>query len=357
MRVLATVILIAVAAPVHAEAPASQPAGAPQPAGEQVSPWARGVSPARQARALEHYRAGNRLFADEQYSQALGRYERALEYWSHPSIHYNVVECLINLGRNLEAHEHLKAAMRHGAAPLGERLFRQARTYSNMLERSLARIKIVCWETGTQVSLDGRPLFVGPGGVTRIVTPGLHAVLAAKPGFITVARQPRLAPGKLTVVRLVMVPRKPEVAYERRWKRRWLPWTVLGVGATIAAAALPVYLAARSDFETHAERFAARCSAGANGGCTPSELSSLTTPTLNEWDELVALEGRAYDRYYASIGLLGAGAAVTALGVALVVLNQPRRVERPSEVPTLRLAGVRPTLTPDGGGLGVSWTF
>jgi len=328
-------------------APASQPGSLP--AAEK--PWARGVSAAKRARALALYREGNRLFADEKYSEALARYERAIGHWSHPGIHYNMVECLVNLGRNLEAHGHLKAAMRFGEAPLGKPLFRQARTYLNMLERALARVRVVCREPGAKVVLDGKALFIGSGEATRLVEPGVHAVLATKTGFIPVAQQPNLAPGRLTEVTLSLMPRRTEIVVKRRWKRRWLPWATLGAGAIIAAAALPLYFVARRDFDDHKAGFDELCNTQPAGGCVPGELVG---DDIKMWNELEDLERRATSEYHASIGLLSAGAALAATGAVLVILNLPRPVEQPARAPDPR-PGVALSASIDG--VGLTFTF
>jgi tetratricopeptide (TPR) repeat protein len=351
-KTILMLLALTVPAPARAQigptsAPASQPGSLPT----ADKPWARGVSAGQRARALALYREGNRLFADEKYSEALARYERAIQHWSHPGIHYNMVECLVNLGRNLEAYGHLKAAMRFGEAPLGGPLFRQARTYLNMLERSLARVRVVCREPGAKVVLDGKALFVGPGEATRLVEPGVHAVLATKAGYIPMAQQPNLAPGKLTEVTLRLMPRRTEIVVKRRWQRRWLPWTILGAGAVIAATALPLYLVARRDFDDHETGFNELCNTQPAGGCVPEQL---TGDDIKKWSALEDLERRATSEYHASIGLLSAGAALAATGAVLVILNLPQAVERPVKVPNPKASVA---ISPSIGGLGLSFTF
>ena len=326
--------------------PASQPAGA-------IKPWARGVSGEDQTRALALFRQGNKLFADEKYSEAAGQYEQALKHWDHPSIRYNMVECLVNAGRNLEAFGHLEAAMRYGAAPLGPKLFRQAKIYLNILRQGLARVRVVCKEPGARVALDGKPLFTGPGEATQRLLPGLHALVATKRGYITAARQVNLPAGKLTAITLALVPRKPEVVMERRWKRRWVPWTVLGAGAGMALLALPLYLLAAGDYADYQDQFKTLCSDRPAGGCDPA---SLTAAEKQTWSDMVDLEWRADAKYYSSIGLLASGAAVAAAGVVLVILNQPRAVKR---APPARPASlpVKVSVTPGGARLSLTWSF
>ena len=129
----------------------------------------------------------------------------------------------------------------------------------------------------------------------------------------------------------------------------WIPWTVVGAGVVIAAASLPLYLLAREDFDDHRNRFDELCidEKKPEGGCIPTELSG---DELKTWNSLEDLKGRATAEYNASIALLSAGAAVTAAGIALVVLNLPRVVEQPEVMPSL-------TVTASPGALGLSVRF
>ena len=331
---------------VEATAPASQPSGEPKP-------WAKGVSKQDQDEALVLFRQGNKLFADEKHSEAAKKYEQALEHWDHPSIRYNMVECLVNAGRNLEAFNHLEAAMRYGAAPLGPKLFRQAKTYLNILKQGLARVRVICKVPGARVTLDGKPLFTGPGEATRRLQPGLHALVATRRGYITTARQANLPAGKLTAVTLTLVPRKPEVVMERRWERRWVPWAVLGAGAGLALVALPLYLLAAGDYADYQDQFKTLCSDRPAGGCDPATLTGADKQT---WSDMVDLEGQADAKYYSSIGLLATGSALAAAGVVLVILNQPRAVKR-GPAPSPASLPVKVSLTPRGGRLSLTWSF
>jgi hypothetical protein len=46
---------------------------------------------------------GNALFVDKRYADALAKYGEAIASWDHPAIRFNIVRCLIQLGRNFEA--------------------------------------------------------------------------------------------------------------------------------------------------------------------------------------------------------------------------------------------------------------
>jgi hypothetical protein len=176
-------------------------------------------------------------------------------------------------------------------------------------------------------------------------------VLATKAGYIPMAQQPNLAPGKLTEVTLRLMPRRTEIVVKRRWQRRWLPWTILGAGAVIAATALPLYLVARRDFDDHETGFNELCNTQPAGGCVPEQL---TGDDIKKWSALEDLERRATSEYHASIGLLSAGAALAATGAVLVILNLPQAVERPVKVPNPKASVA---ISPSIGGLGLSFTF
>ncbi|MFH2011005.1 MAG: PEGA domain-containing protein [bacterium] len=317
-------------------------------------PWEKGVSEENRAKARALHQQGNKRFSEEKFADALSFYQRAVRFWDHPGIRFNMVECLVNLGRNVEAWQHLKAAMRYKEKGLAPRHYRQARTYRNMLWRSLARISVVCRETDAKVTLDGKPVFTAPGSITRLVTPGTHAVVAAKPGFITVAQQPNLPAGKLTTINIKLMPRTHERVMKRRWKQRWMPWTVLGIGIAVAAAALPLYFSAKKDFNDFSTRFAALCNDKPSGGCVPADLDATERA---EWNALQDLESGAYRKYHASISLLGIGAAAAVAGAVLVILNQPRAIERSSPDTKLRFGGITPSVGPDGASVSLRLEF
>jgi len=331
---------VAVAQPTPLDGPKQTPSASPTswptanqpaslPATTDSQPWAKGVSARQKERALSLYRQGNQLFVYEKYVEALKKYDQSLTYWNHPAIHYNMVECLVNLGRYLEAHRHLQAASRYGVAPLGQRLYRRVRSHRALLARNLARIRVICREGAATIVLDGKPLLVGPGETTRTVEPGVHSVVATKPGFIPMVRQPTLKPGTLKTVTLSLIPRD-KVVYRRRWNTTWMPWAVVGGGLGVAALSLPLYLLARNDLDTHKERFDALCvkSDKKEGGCLISQPSNMSTEELRTWRDVQSLERRAKREYYASIALLSAGAAIAAAGIVLIILNQPRAVEQ-----------------------------
>lgn len=313
-----------------------------RPAPAKPKPWAKGVSKERQNKANERYARGNQFFVHEQFAQALEEYEQAVKAWDHPAIRYNMAVCLIRMMRPVEAYHCLLRALRFGRAPLGNQ-YQQAQTYKNLLLGQIGRLKIVCREAGARVTLDGQPILVGPGEHQTVLKPGLHQVVAKKPGFITTTRDVSLFPGKVLTVELKLLPLKSAVKMVRRWKR-WMPWTVFAIGGVVAALGVPLILKAADDYNKYDKRFDDACSDLPAGGCSSSEIPQ----------DVKDLGKRADAMKYSSYVLFALGGAAAAAGTALIILNQPRaeRQTKPTG-PGLRLG--MPVPAPVPGGAVVTW--
>jgi tetratricopeptide (TPR) repeat protein len=211
-------------------------------------PWSAGVPADRQQQALALYQDGNQFFEQDQFRDALERYEKALALWDHPAIRYNAAICLINLDRPVDAYEDLISAMRFGDAPLGADLYKQGQSYEKLLARQVATLEVRCSEPGAQVSLDGKPLFRAPDSTRRyVVAADTHQIVAAKPGYQTETRLIKLAPGKMTTLVI-------ELRLLGSAKRRVNPWFVVIGGALVASASVPLWLEARSSYQAYDAR-------------------------------------------------------------------------------------------------------
>ena len=91
-------------------------------------------------------------FERSKYKPALEKYRQAAALWDHPSVHFNIAVCLINLDRPVEAQGHLEKAMKYGAAPFGDDLHTQGRVYQQLLRGSLSRLEVVTSQPGVRVS-------------------------------------------------------------------------------------------------------------------------------------------------------------------------------------------------------------
>jgi hypothetical protein len=275
---------------------------------QNPKPWFTGVSQTQQQAALAKYKDGNELFVKDEWRKALDLYLEALTSWDHPSIRYNAAICLIKLDRMVEAYEHMQAAMRYGAEPLGG-LYKEGETYLQILKSSVSHLEIVCRDPeGIFVTLDGKRLDRCPD--TLVVTPGKHQIVSEKRGYRTERREVTAPPGgKETVV--IVMQLEGTRTLERRWSR-WLPWTVVGVGAAFSIAAIPLFITARDGFDQYETDVANACSPD---GCAPND------PRVKALDDDLssARTYRALTVTSIALGVTGVG-----VGIALIVMNQPR---------------------------------
>jgi tetratricopeptide (TPR) repeat protein len=312
---LAAAWIVLIAAPAAAEPP--------------NRPWAEGISEEVQAEAKRLFDAGNLLFEQEKYAQALAIYRDAVKKWDHPAIRYNMGVANIHLDQPLAAYEDLVSALRYGTAPLQADAYAQAQTYQKLLLGQLAQLKVVCAEPDVQVFLDGELVFAGPGDRLRVLLPGKHQLVASKPGFITATRAVGLVAGGAVeeVLRLVAMPQP--IRTERRWAN-WTPWAVAGGGAALALLGVPFQLSARSNMNEYAKEVGEACPTG----CPRSSIPAST----------LELESRAHLQNGLAIGLFATGGAVLVGGLTMVLLNQPRPVDSGS-------LAIAPTTS--GGNVGV----
>lgn len=270
-------------------------------------PWAEGVPEDKQTKALALYKEGNALFEQDQYKDALPKYQAALALWDHPAIHYNAAVCLINLERPVEAYDHLLAALKYGAAPLGDKLYKDALNYKKALAGQVAPLEVSCTQQDATITLDGGELAKCPATVEKNVLAADHQLVALKQGYETETRTIHLEPGKKTTLVIDLKPIAARGTLVRRW-RRATPWTIAIGGAVVALAGVPVYLAGRSTMSDYDGKVAATCP----NGCPASMVA-----------QYASLESRAKLEGDVAIGLFVAGGAVAAAGFAMIVLNQP----------------------------------
>ncbi|HKP65980.1 MAG TPA: PEGA domain-containing protein, partial [Casimicrobiaceae bacterium] len=272
-------------------------------------PWAEGVSQAQQDAALAKFKEGNDSFVKDEWRKALDLYLEALKSWDHPNIRYNAAICLIKLDRMVEAYEHMQAAMRYGAAPLGPDLHKQGETYLQVLKSSTAYIEVVCKQPeGVTVTLDNKRLDKCPD--TLLVTPGKHQIVSEKQGYRTERKEVMAPPGgKETVIITMQVEGTRKLT--RRWSR-WIPYTVVGVGTALSLAAVPLFITARDGFDQYETDVANVCSPE---GCAPND------PRLQSLDDDLS-SAKTYRAL--TISSIALGATGIGVGIALIVMNQPR---------------------------------
>jgi hypothetical protein len=320
--------------------PADPPAGAVDkqaPADRIERPWADGASDQAQKQALALFEDGNRLFESSEHAAALAKYREALKVWDHPAIRYNAAVALINLDQPLGANENLELALRFGNAPFSPDTYQQALTYRKLLRGQLAELKVFCAASGADVALDGTSLFVAPGEATRWLSPGAHQLVARKPGSLTETRSLSLLPGKPAIETLELheIGSLPTRTVQR-WPT-WKPWAVVGGGALLALAGVPVLLDARSDLNAYDAQIADKCRAGCAAGTVPQAATDL--------------RDRAHTKNIVAVSLFAVGGAAAVTGIALAILNQPRTVPADEQAH----AAVTPLVGP--GVVGLSLAF
>jgi hypothetical protein len=281
------------------------------PAYAEEKPWAAGVSQDNQAAALALYKEGNGFFEQDQYRQALDKYDEALKLWDHPAIRYNAMICLIQLERPVDAYVSLLSAVRFGEQPLGPDLFKEAARYRKLLEGQVGEIEVQCDEPSAEVTLDGKPLFKAPGSKRQWVLSGQHQILATKPRFQTETLKREVSPNKRTRVEIAM-----KRSVSTGW--RWTPWVFVSSGALVAAVGGGLYWKARSDLGRYDNYVKTNCYvSGCNETMIPSATASLRTT--------------AYALQTPSIVIMSVGGAAIATGLVLLQL----RTKSPTVVPTV----------------------
>lgn len=224
----------------------------------ETRPWAAGVAAADQTRALETFTRGNELLAQDSYAPALELYRQAIAIWDHPAIRYNMAVADIKLERPIDAYQELERALRYPDA-LEPGVHEQALVYERLLHAQIVQLSIDCVDPGTRITLDKDELVVPcPGSSARLILPGRHHLIAAKPGYLT--RTIELAPsgGETPHERLELKTIEQATVIRRRWKP-WKPWTVVGAGVAVGLVGLGIELQSAATFRSYDHAVAVLC--------------------------------------------------------------------------------------------------
>jgi hypothetical protein len=328
--------LIAISAPLRA-----QPADAPSAAGSDDMPWNRGVATERRAGARQVFLEGNRLFKIPLFAQAVEKYGEALDQWRHPAFYFNLAFAQLNLGQDFEARENLERALQYGPEPLGPDRFKEAQNQLLEVQRHLGRIRITCATPGAEVTLDGVPLFTGPGDREVWVKAQAHEVTAKALDHATQSRHLNAPAGARQTLDLAL----RKLVEDRPWSS-WKPWAVMASGAAVAAAGGVLHALAARDFHDYDARFVKLSCASL--GCTDAQIETGDP-------HLPPLLRRAQQDQHIAVAAYIVGGAAVAAGVVLVYLNRPHLME--PEAASSRLAGVAMTPVVSADLLGVMVTI
>ncbi|HYU16892.1 MAG TPA: tetratricopeptide repeat protein, partial [Candidatus Acidoferrum sp.] len=306
-----------------------------------VQAWAVGVTAESKSRARELLARGNELMVQNRYAEALEQYELAIRAWDHPAIRANMVVCLMNLGRPVEAYESALLALRHGPAPYDTpEVYAAVLNRRKLLEGRIATVDVLCTESGARVSLDGQDLLVCPDRRTRHLLAGKHQLVARKLGFMTATHDIASAGGSRTSIQVRLVRLADAARTERAWDA-WKPWAVAGGGAGLLVMGGLLHLKAQSDMDRSDADLEEACGLpGCDGEEIPLRISDLRSRARLE-------NGMA-------IGAIVAGGAVAVTGLVSAYLNRPRTVL--SDENGFRL-GLTPLAAPSGAGLTLDGTF
>lgn len=140
------------------------------PAQATDRPWAAGVDKAAEAEARRHFEQGVGFLRDAFFTRAALSFEDSLARWDHPATHFNLAKALLNLDGRDRALHHMWAAMRHGGRPLTLDQVDQVERYAVTLIGEVSLVSIATQRKGS-VSLNGVPLFEGPGTWIGLVNP------------------------------------------------------------------------------------------------------------------------------------------------------------------------------------------
>jgi tetratricopeptide (TPR) repeat protein len=274
--------------------------------------WSVGVSAAQKASAQGLLEAGNALFLDKRYADALEQYRRAVGEWDHPAIRFNIVRCLIQLDRGVEAAENLTAALKYGPAPLEEAVYAEAIAYEKLLAKQVGDVEVRCTQRGVQIAFDGQPFATCPSVQVRRAAPGPHQVIGTRPGFLPKTSQVLVLGGARAQLAVELIPLDQAGQIVHRWPT-WIPWVVLGGGLAVSAMGGVLELASTSQFTAYDQDVARLCP----NGCGPLD------PNLAQLAKEHADATRA-NRI--AVGAMAVGAAATITGAVLVYLNRGRTV-------------------------------
>lgn len=288
---------------------------APRSAAAEDSPWSTGVSSDRQAQANKLFAEGNELYAQQAHGPAAEKYRAALELWDHPLIRYNLATALIRLDKPLEASEELEKALRYGSQPFKPELYSSAQDYQALLKGRVGWLEVSCEQAGTKISIDGKPLFNCPGSQKVRILAGEHSVGGEQKDFLSVNRRVVVPGGDTLKESIKLIPLDQAVVLKYKYPR-WVPWTVAGVSAGVAAGGLLTYLSGRSLMADYDQRF----SANYPKGISEEDLKADASTGLYEQRESAKTRGTI------GISLMAAGGVGVAAGVIFaLVINRPYR--------------------------------
>ena len=299
MRSLCIALAFLVVTPVIARAEADQP-------------WAKGVTDQQKAQAQKFLEEGNALFLDKKYAEALEKFKAAVGVWDHPAIRFNMVRCLIQLDRPVDASDNLALALKYGAAPMDEAVYNEALSYQKLLANQIGDLDVHCEQAGVKITLDGQQLINCPGKEHRRVSPGQHQIVGTKDGFLTKTTEVVVLGSKQQEAAVSLVPLTKAAKIVHRWPA-WIPWTVFGGGLAVVGIGGLVQLQASDNMSSYDRGIARDC---AGTGCTSTKVDSSLTDQKNA----ALLDNKI------AISVMSVGIAAAVAGGVMLYMNRGQTV-------------------------------
>lgn len=309
-------------------------------------PWSQGVSPENRKAARPLFLEGNRLFQIPLFKQAAEKYAAALVKWKHPAIYMNLALAQLNSDREAEAHDNLEHALEYGEEPLGAAQFQEARRQLEDLNYQLGRIRVTCRTRGALVTLDGVPLFTGPGSYEGWIKAKPHELTARKPDYLSEARRVTVTPGTLHTIDLKLITLSEANDASRRWAV-WKPWAVVAAGGAVVAAGGVFHGLSFGKFKAYDDKVVEMLGRDCGNPNPRTGTSEGCSKDILEMKGLNATLGRAKQQQEIAVAGYIVGSSLVAAGVVLLYLNQPRLREQGVEVSATSGIAIIPAVSSD----------
>ncbi len=270
----------------------------------ELRPWVVNVSEEDSRIAADLFEQGNKLFDEAVFVQAAEKYRKAVTFWDHPAIHFNLALALLHLNRPIERYLALENALRYGTAALDAVQYDRAVDYRALTRQQIVWVELYCNEADARVTINGKQVFVGPGNYAGWHVPGKIHVVATKQGYFA-AMETKFVTGGETAEFILKLYTSAELM---RYRRRFAPaitWSVLGTGVALLAGA--------SFLDWHGNEAAREYDdelSGCTRGCTPTAKQE---SLRRRW----RLEHKAARNLYVASGV------VASAGAILMYLNRP----------------------------------
>ncbi len=274
-------------------------------------PWAKGVSPEEQRKALALFNVANGMLRDALFPKAAEKYREALTHWDHPAISYNLALALVNLDQPVEMHAALEKSLVHGAAPLGDDKFARAKDFKLLVEKQLVKVEYTVVEPGAVLILDGKEVLQGPGTFAALLRAGEHSIAARAEGYSPTQLNLKLGGGETSRLELKLFT-DAELTREKRKMPSWIPYSVLGAGVVLGGVGALLHTSAKGGFSDYDQAIEDCANADPTHGCSDPDPATF------------ALKSDAESKQTLAAAMYTVGGLTVAAGVVLVVLNRPK---------------------------------